>query len=308
MEYSIAQHRLALMYEITDKLGLDKFFVIGQSIGCSYAMASFPFLEHKIVGALRFLGTWAPSNLPCMPTSYALQRSLPTRLIRSTLSLGASSLVANMSETIPCQMGVIGYRERDTTTDQYVYEILDRVGQDARSDAYKAYELDWLLALEVKKPFGFDHRRISCAIRCWHGMDDNISPLGAAMWMQREMKNFLLYAVEGATHNIYLDFSIMKAVFADIQQEAIQLGYIAAPPSPVTPTVDDIAPVDQTQEEESSSQPNQSEEESTSAPAPSAEKNTDSKNDTVMSPGTPEHSKPEISSNVTPSSDNVWAS
>ena len=50
-------------------------------------------------------------------------------------------------------------------------------------------------------------------------MDDSITPLGAAMWMQREMDSFLLYAVEGATHNIHLDLPIVKAMFADICAE-----------------------------------------------------------------------------------------
>jgi hypothetical protein len=51
-------------------------------------------------------------------------------------------------------------------------------------------------------------------------MDDTMVPLGAAMWLQREMKKFLLFAVEGATHNILLDMSIMRAVFTDIVKEA----------------------------------------------------------------------------------------
>jgi hypothetical protein len=83
------------------------------------------------------------------------------------------------------------------------------------------YELDWLLALETTKPLGYNHRDLDCSIKCWHGMDDSITPLGAAMWMQREMNHFLLFAVEGATHNIHLDFAIVKAVFADIKADYI---------------------------------------------------------------------------------------
>lgn len=98
-------------------------------------------------------------------------------------------------------------------------EILERLGDDHLGDSYAAYELDWLLALEVQKPLGYNHRSIKVPIKCWHGMDDSITPLGAAMWMQREMDSFLLYAVEGATHNIHLDLAIVKAMFADICAE-----------------------------------------------------------------------------------------
>lgn len=83
------------------------------------------------------------------------------------------------------------------------------------------YELDWLLALETTKPLGYNHKNLDCSIKCWHGMEDTITPLGAAMWMQREMDHFLLFAVEGATHNINLDFAIVKAVFVDIKADYI---------------------------------------------------------------------------------------
>lgn len=95
-------------------------------------------------------------------------------------------------------------------------EILERLGSDHLGDSYPAYELDWLLALEIQKPLGYNHKSIKAPVKCWHGMDDSITPLGASMWMQREMDNFLLYAVEGATHNIHLDLAIVKALFADI--------------------------------------------------------------------------------------------
>lgn len=68
------------------------------------------------------------------------------------------------------------------------------------------------MALEAQKPMGYNHKLLKCSIKCWHGMDDSITPLGAAMWMQREMDHFLLFAVEGATHNIHLDFAIVVIV------------------------------------------------------------------------------------------------
>jgi hypothetical protein len=43
------------------------------------------------------------------------------------------------------------------------------------------------------------------------------------MWTQREMQVFLLFAVEGATHNIHLDFPIVKALFADLLAEEVTI-------------------------------------------------------------------------------------
>jgi pimeloyl-ACP methyl ester carboxylesterase len=208
------------MNELTDALQIDKFFLVANSFGTSYALAGYEKLKHKIMGALRFLAVWAPSNLPCMPSSYALQRSMPTKVFRAITSLTQSPTVASLSYQIaPMQMGKIGSREKGAVHDLYAKEVLDVMNADHLGDAFKAYELDWLLALEVQKPLGFNHRGLKCAVKCWHGMDDSITPLGAAMWMQREMDHFLLYAVEGATHNIHLDFAIAKAVFTDIAAE-----------------------------------------------------------------------------------------
>ena len=201
---------------------MPQFFVIAHSFGTSYALASYEALKHKIRGAFRFLSIWAPSNLPCMPTSYSIQRSMPTSFLRALTSVSQSPTLTSLTyQTVPCQMGVIGSRERSIIHNSFSKEVLDRLGSTFLNDDFKAYELDWLLALEIKKPFGFTHNGMKCNIKCWHGMEDSISPLGAAMWMQREMDHFLLYAVEGATHNINLDMSIVKAVFSDICAEDI---------------------------------------------------------------------------------------
>ncbi|EGF82417.1 hypothetical protein BATDEDRAFT_31346, partial [Batrachochytrium dendrobatidis JAM81] len=145
--------------ELTSILGINKFFIIGHSIGSSYALASYEFLKHKIIGPLRLLGTWAPSNLPCMPVSYAIQRSLPTRMLRGVYSLSTNSSLSSTRQ-IPTQMGAIGSRELINTRDRFVHQVLERVAEDHATDAYKAFELDWLLALEINKPFGFDHRAL----------------------------------------------------------------------------------------------------------------------------------------------------
>lgn len=206
--------------EATDILQIPKFYAIGHSFGCSYLLASYNKLSSKIIGGLRLLAAWAPSNLPCMPKTYAIQRSLPTKFVRALTSFGQSPNFTSLTyQQVPCQMGSIGYREGNVIHNRFHKEILERVGSDHLSESFKAYEHDWLLALEIQKPFPYSHRQLKCSIKCWHGMEDSITPLGAAMWMQREMDHFLLFAVEGASHNIHLDMAIVKAVFADVIAE-----------------------------------------------------------------------------------------
>ncbi|KAJ3305343.1 hypothetical protein HDV03_001636 [Kappamyces sp. JEL0829] len=212
----------AYVDEATDALEISEFRAVAHSFGCSYLLASYAALSHKIVGPLRFLAAWAPSNLPCMPTSYALQRSLPTKFLRAWKGMSQNATVASLNyQVVPTQMGTIGNREKEVCNDPFAREILERMGADHLGDGFPSFELDWLLALEVQKPLGYNHKSIKASIKCWHGMDDSITPLGAAMWMQREMDHFLLYAVEGGTHNIHLDFAITKALFADICAEVM---------------------------------------------------------------------------------------
>ncbi|KAJ1327131.1 hypothetical protein BSLG_010478 [Batrachochytrium salamandrivorans] len=183
--------------ELMTILGIEKFFIIGHSIGASYALACYDTIKHRVLGPLRFLATWAPSNLPCMPVSYALQRSLPTRMLRGVYSMGYSTAMMNLSSssTVPSQMGAIGSREAINTRDRFVHQVLERVNEDHIGDAYKAFEIDWLLALEINKP--------------------HVDATGD--------EAVLLYAVEGATHNILLDFAIVRAIFADISKEAAMI-------------------------------------------------------------------------------------
>jgi hypothetical protein len=120
-------------------------------------------------------------------------------------------------------MGGVGCREEEFAGKIGSKEILECMQNEILTDDYAAYEMDWLLALEIRRPLNINHKQLNCKVRCWHGMSDDITPLGAAMWMQREMKNFLLYAVEGATHNIFMDFSIVRALLSDINEEVLTL-------------------------------------------------------------------------------------
>ncbi|KAI8910142.1 Alpha/Beta hydrolase protein [Gorgonomyces haynaldii] len=211
----------AYVDEATDLLKIEKFHIIAHSFGTSYLLASYERLQKKIIGSLRFLSVWAPTNLPCMPTTYAIQRSMPTGMIRRMMALSSSA--SQMVKSMPTIMGTIGFRERECANELHAKEILECMHEEVYGDDYNAYELDWLLALEIRKQFPYNHRTVKAPVKCWHGMDDDVAPLGAAMWLQREMNQFLLYAVEGATHNILLDFAIVRAVLADVSAEHMVL-------------------------------------------------------------------------------------
>ncbi len=155
-----------------------------------------------------------------MPLSYAVQRSLPISILRSTFKLSR-----DRKQTPSC-LGRVGKREGPKLEDPFVYQIAQRTAQDHLSDAYPSFEQDWFLALEIQTPWSVP--RLSCPVRCWHGLDDPIVPVGAVMWMQRQCKQTVLFAVQGATHNTHLDVALVQTLFQDIQQEAKTLGLTCA--------------------------------------------------------------------------------
>lgn len=48
--------------EAMDILKIEKFYLVAHSFGCAYALANYEKLKHRIIGSLRFLATWAPTN------------------------------------------------------------------------------------------------------------------------------------------------------------------------------------------------------------------------------------------------------
>lgn len=111
-----------------------------------------------------------------MPISYALQRSMPTGMLRRLYK--ASTAASNAIQFTPTQMGTIGTRELESSKETRVSQILETIHDEVIQEDYKAYELDWLLALEIRKQLPYNHKGMDVKIRCWHGMDDDVSPLG----------------------------------------------------------------------------------------------------------------------------------
>ena len=62
-------------------------------------------------------------------------------------------------------MGEIGVREEQLSEEKV--QILQRMGHENLGSDYKAYEADWLLALEITKPMDIVFKNLEVAIKCW---------------------------------------------------------------------------------------------------------------------------------------------
>ncbi|RKO86744.1 hypothetical protein BDK51DRAFT_32534 [Blyttiomyces helicus] len=194
---------------MTSKLGIERFTILAHSAGANYALGSIPRLTSKLVGPLRFLSPFPPTHLPCMPTSYAITRSLPTGLVSVAHSISASL-------SSPVSFGHLSPREALTVQDPFSRAILRHVGKDNRGPlGYDACELDRMLTMEIARPMGFQYWEVDYPVRCWHGVEDEIVPVGTALWLQTRCRDFRVAVVPEGSHNLTLDLDVIRAVFED---------------------------------------------------------------------------------------------
>jgi pimeloyl-ACP methyl ester carboxylesterase len=207
----------ATFMEICQQLHLDRFILLAHSTGSMYALNLYQALRECIVGPLRLISPWLPTNLPCMPSTYAVRRSLPVSMVRNMRAL--ASVNASLFPGSSWQIGSVSAREAEYLTVPLIRHVLSILAQDDADMGYVAYEVDWLLALEMTRPMGRDVRTFTAPILCWHGVDDAVIPLGSVLWAQREMPAFKVNAIAKGKHNLLLDLDVMALVFDDVMQE-----------------------------------------------------------------------------------------
>lgn len=211
----------SIFAEMLDILKIGKFMLMAYCVGCPYAISITQVLFDRIIGPVRFVAPWLPTNYPCMPKSYSLTRSLPTKIVRTYKSI--FSFHASMFPGSPAQTGYVGPREQAWLSLPLMQEVLYRIADDNLGSGYPAYEVDWLLAIENIKPMNVSYKDVPIDIKIWHGMDDKLVPLGAVMWLQKEIPGLVLNVVRDSSHNIALDLDAMNMIFDDVKLDIIRI-------------------------------------------------------------------------------------
>jgi pimeloyl-ACP methyl ester carboxylesterase len=67
-----------------------------------------------------------------------------------------------------------------------------------------------------KRPWGFDYTDLGVACEVWHGSKDEKIALSSSVSLAREMRDCQLHVVEGASHSLMTNSSVVMQVFESI--------------------------------------------------------------------------------------------
>lgn len=71
-----------------------------------------------------------------------------------------------------------------------------------------------------KKPWGFDYADVQVACEVWHGSKDERIPLSSSVKLSREMRNCSLHVIDGASHSLMTNTSVVVEVFESIRKHS----------------------------------------------------------------------------------------
>ncbi|MCF1183054.1 alpha/beta hydrolase [Marichromatium gracile] len=190
--------------ELTERLGIDRFDLIGVSGGGPYALACLAALPARIrrctlicpLGPI-YLAPVRRAMAPGVRASLSLARRLP-RLTNRFYTGPIPALLAARPEVV----ARLRYRnaaapDRAVLDRPEVTAALDRTIVDAMRDGAHGARRDLHL---YPRPWGFEPDRIDRAITLWHGDTDNTVPVAHAHWYARHLPDCRARILHGEGH------------------------------------------------------------------------------------------------------------
>ncbi len=183
--------------EIADRLGIDRFAVLGASGGSPYALACAHVLGSRVSRIGIVVGT-APLTAPGMADTPMSRGYAENRLIRHLqfgMMYGAVMVgrEARLAERAIATMGDADRlaMERPQVREWFCAVIRDAFAQGGRGAAYEA-------AL-YRQPWGFDLAAVGAEAHLWYGGQDRWSPASAGRWLADQLPaaTFVLWPQHG---------------------------------------------------------------------------------------------------------------
>jgi pimeloyl-ACP methyl ester carboxylesterase len=191
--------------DIADKLGLDRFSVIGRSGGAPHALAcaAAKSLRDRVIctAALSSLAPYDADNneldwfagMSDSNVKAYKNATHPRNLVDSEAHL--QSLIATFNEhakqvrtnsqgLLNTLWPELGGSDRQIIGDVALRRIIAQVHAEAVRDSIDGW-LDDVMALG--SPWGFDLSDITSPVLLWHGVDDRQSPPGHAKWLAKKI-------------------------------------------------------------------------------------------------------------------------
>ncbi|BFZ65491.1 hypothetical protein YB2330_006664 [Saitoella coloradoensis] len=185
-------------------LKINKFILVGNSLGACYALASALHFKFAIQGKIYLLSPWiAESQLPvkdAAPISHRFLRALPSALLKTAHSL------------------ISPYDSPGKNADVIVPgDVTASIWAAATTNANAA--IDLMTSLERPNKMGFKFEDVNQEVKVWHGsLDSRISP-GRVQQVVGRMNRGEVVVVEGAGHGLMGNAKVVSEVLTEIARE-----------------------------------------------------------------------------------------
>jgi pimeloyl-ACP methyl ester carboxylesterase len=173
---------------IAEALDLGTFSVVGRSGGAPHALACAAQLSGWVESVVTLVGL-APPDAPGLNWYEGMTQSnkdefsqaqVSTGIITETLTYRAEQITANPEWLLELLRPELTTPDRRIVDEVAIQHLLTK----SYSEAVKQGAEGWIDdSLALRKPWGFDPRRIKAPVLIWHGLDDVFSPATHAQWL-----------------------------------------------------------------------------------------------------------------------------
>jgi pimeloyl-ACP methyl ester carboxylesterase len=179
---------------IADKLGLDRFAVVGRSGGGPHALACAAVMPQR-VSHTAVLVPLAPSDATGLDWYHGMSQQnaheYGTAAADSEALLGDLTTLAEAARKDPQQFLQLFDSELSGPDQRVVGDVvMRRLLLDTYKEALRQGPAGWIDdILAFRRPWGISLEDITSHVRLWHGEDDRFSPVNHTRWLSRQIPN-----------------------------------------------------------------------------------------------------------------------
>jgi pimeloyl-ACP methyl ester carboxylesterase len=212
-----------MLAEAADRLGVDRFHIVGVSGGGPYALISAWAFPERVLGAATVCGAPPIAELPDHSELLLAYRALIGLHKRNRASVRLLFRVLRPCVRIPLPrrlrplaLNVLGDADAEALRDPVIFDA-----------CYETFREAWLGSADgvfadaeiYVQPWGFAPEEIKVPVHIWHGRDDNNFRWPLAEALAQRIPGARLQVVEGEGH-YSLPFRQARAILGELRDHA----------------------------------------------------------------------------------------
>jgi len=210
-----------IIEDFTRKLQIQRFALVGHSLGAVYALYTGHLLKQSVVG-IYLVAPWTSLNLAGTSLFFRGARLLPTMVVKGCIELSqalvrrlASSLSSSyILETISKSCSEA---ERKTLLQRETRDIFEAIKMSrARGERSDGIVLDMLAAIENTHQFPFEYKDIVEAVHVYQGDADTLVDLKTVRHMCSFFEKCEIQVKQKGTHALLMDEEVVTDLFRTI--------------------------------------------------------------------------------------------